>query len=137
MTFFSAKTAGVALLISYSASMSVSCFAFAETTLSSIWLDQQINKHPDIVSARELMNAEFSTAQGSKLPLYNPELSTDYTRNGDNNDYSVGVEQTIDLWDRQGARRQKAGFMRTAAQAQYQEVFLNISADDRRIFKLK
>jgi outer membrane protein TolC len=56
-------------------------------------------------------------------------LSTDYTRNGDNNDYSVGVEQTIDLWDRQGARRQKAGFMRTAAQAQYQEVVLNKSAD--------
>jgi hypothetical protein len=59
MKFFSAKTAGVALLISYSASMSVSCFAYAETTLSSVWLDQQINKHPDIVSARELINAEF------------------------------------------------------------------------------
>ena len=85
MKFFSAKSAGIALFIGFSASLSVSSFAFAKPTLSSDWLDRQINKHPDIVSARELMNAEFSKAQGSKLPLYNPELSTGYEREGDGN----------------------------------------------------
>ena len=101
MKFFSVKSAGVALFISYSATMSVSCLAFAQTTLSSDWLDRQINKHPDIVSARELMNAEFSKAQGSKLPLYNPELSTGYEREGDGNNFNIGISQTIDLWDKQ------------------------------------
>ena len=101
MKFFSVKSAGVALFISYSATMSVSCFAFAQTTLSSDWLDRQINKHPDIVSARERMNAEFSKAQGSKLPLYNPELSTGYEREGDGNNFNIGISQTIDLWDKQ------------------------------------
>ena len=101
MKFFSVKSAGVALFISYSATMSVSCFAFAQTTLSSDWLDRQINKHPDIVSARERMNAEFSKAQGSKLPLYNPELSTGYEREGDGNNFNIGISQTIDVWDKQ------------------------------------
>ena len=101
MKFFSVKSAGVALFISYSATMSVSCFAFAQTTLSSDWLDRQINKHPDIVSARERMNAEFSKVQGSKLPLYNPELSTGYEREGDGNNFNIGISQTIDLWDKQ------------------------------------
>ena len=101
MKFFSVKSAGVALFISYSATMSVSCLAFAQRTLSSDWLDRQINKHPDIVSARELMNAEFSKAQGSKLPLYNPELSTGYEREGDGNNFNIGISQTIDLWDKQ------------------------------------
>jgi adhesin transport system outer membrane protein len=101
MKFFSVKSTGVVLLLCCTAFMSVGCFAFANTVLSRAWLDQQINKHPDIVSARELMNAEFSKAQGSKLPLYNPELSTGYEREGDANNFNIGISQTIDLWNKQ------------------------------------
>jgi outer membrane protein TolC len=115
MKFFSVKSAGVVLLISCSASLSVSCFAYAKTTLSSVWLDQQINKHPDIVSARELMNAEFSKAQGSKLPLYNPELSTGYEREGDGNNFNIGISQTIDLWDKQAVNAAIGDTILTAA----------------------
>ena len=107
----------------------VPIFAHAQNQNWESWFSSQINKHPDIVAAKEQLLSTGALADASERALYNPELSTDYTRNGDNNDYSVGVEQTIDLWDRQGARRQKAGFMRTAAQAQYQEVVLNKSAD--------
>jgi outer membrane protein TolC len=119
MKFLSAKTAGVALLISCSVSMSVSCFAYAQTTLSSVWLDQQINKHPDIVSARELMNAEFSKAQGSKLPLYNPELSTGYEREGDGNNFNIGISQTIDLWDKQAVNAAIGDKILTAASKKF------------------
>ena len=109
--------------------MFVPIFAHAQNQNWESWFSSQINKHPDIVAAKEQLLSTGALADASERALYNPELSTDYTRNGDNNDYSVGIEQTIDLWDRQGARRQKAGFMRTAAQAQYQEVVLNKSAD--------
>jgi adhesin transport system outer membrane protein len=119
MKFFFAKAAGLALLISCSASMSVSCFAYAQTTLSSVWLDQQINKHPDIVSARELMNAEFSKAQGSKLPLYNPELSTGYEREGDGNNFNIGISQTIDLWDKQAVNAAIGDKILTAASKKF------------------
>ena len=104
-------------------------FAHAQNQSWENWLSSQINKHPNIIAAKEQLFSTGALAEASEQALYNPELSTDYARNGDNNDYSVGIEQTIDLWDRQGARRQKAGFMRTAAQAQYQEVVLNKSAD--------
>lgn len=119
MNFISAKSAGVALFIGFSASLSVSCFAFAKATLSNDWLDRQINKHPDIVSARELMNAEFSKAHGSKLPLYNPELSTGYEREGDGNNYNIGINQTIDLWDKQAVNANIADKILTAASKQF------------------
>jgi len=119
MKFFSAKSAGIALFIGLSASLSVSCFAFAKPTLSSDWLDRQINKHPDIVSARELMNAEFSKAQGSKLPLYNPELSTGYEREGDGNNYNIGISQTIDLWDKQSVNAAIGDKILTATSKQF------------------
>ena len=119
MKFFSAKSTGIALFIGFSASLSVSSFAFAKPTLSSDWLDRQINKHPDIVSARELMNAEFSKAQGSKLPLYNPELATGYEREGDGNNYNIGISQTIDLWDKQAVNAAIGDKILTAASKQF------------------
>ncbi|WP_231731632.1 TolC family protein [Colwellia sp. TT2012] len=119
MKFFSVKSAGIALFISYSASLSVSCFAFTNTTLSSGWLDRQINKHPDIVSARELMNAEFSKAQGSKLPLYNPVLSTGYEREGEGNNFNIGISQTIDLWDKQAVNAAIDDKILTAASKEF------------------
>ncbi len=119
MKFFSVKSAGIALFISYSATMSVSCFAFAKTTLSSDWLDRQINKHPDIVSARELMSAEFSKAQGSKSPLYNPELSTSYEREGDGNNFNIAISQTIELWDKQAVNAVIGDKTLTAASKQF------------------
>ena len=92
-------------------------FAYAETSSWSAWLASQIQQHPEVLAAREQLLGSNASADALEQPLYNPELSTDLERNGEEDNYRVGVQQTIDWWDRRGARRQQAGFMRSAAEA--------------------
>lgn len=106
MTFFSVKL--TAALIA--ASLSVSAFATPKENASNDWLTQQINKHPDIVAAKETMNAVFSQAQGSKKALYNPELTSGYEREGDANNFEIGISQKIDWWDKRETREQQFNF---------------------------
>jgi outer membrane protein TolC len=91
---------------------------FAATSDPSwkVWLQSQIEQHPEVLAAKEKMNAVISMAEGRERPLYNPELETEYEREGEDNNYRIGVNQTIDLWDKRGARKQQARFTRTAAQ---------------------
>jgi len=106
MTFFSVKLTAVVI----AASLSVSAFANQKEKASDSWLVQQINKHPDIVAAQGTMDAVFSQVQGSKKALYNPELATGYEREGDANNFEVGISQTIDWWDKREAKEQQANF---------------------------
>lgn len=103
-------------------------FVHANNQSWESWLSSQVEKHPDIIAAKEQLLSTGALAEATEQALYNPALSTDYTRNGGINDFSLGIEQTIDIWDRQGVRKQKANFMRNAAQALYHEAFLNKSA---------
>lgn len=119
MNFFSVKATGVTLCAGLSIVMSVKGFAFETNLLSSAWLNGQINKHPDIVSANESMKAIFSRAEGSKLPLYNPELATGYEREGSDNNFTVGINQTIDLWDKQEVKSSQSNYRLTAASKRF------------------
>ncbi|GAC29799.1 efflux family outer membrane protein [Glaciecola pallidula DSM 14239 = ACAM 615] len=80
-----------------------------------VWLALQVNKHPDIVAARETMNAIFSMALGNKQPLYNPELQTGYEREGDANNFTIGINQKIDWWNKRETKAQIADFSLTQA----------------------
>jgi outer membrane protein TolC len=80
-----------------------------------VWLALQVNKHPDIVAARETMNAVFSMALGNKQPLYNPELQTGYEREGDANNFTIGINQKIDWWNKRETKAQIADFSLTQA----------------------
>ena len=104
-------------------------FAYAETSSWSAWLASQIQQHPEVLAAREQLLGSNASADALEQPLYNPELSTDLERNGEEDNYRVGVQQTIDWWDRRGARRQQAGFMRSTAEALYQQQVLDKTAD--------
>jgi len=103
--------------------------AYAETSSWSAWLASQIQQHPEVLAAREQLLGSNASADALEQPLYNPELSTDLERNGEEDNYRVGVQQTIDWWDRRGARRQQAGFMRSAAEALYQQQVLDKNAE--------
>ena len=83
------------------------------------WLVAQVEQHPQIIAAREQMNSTFSLADARLRPLYNPELDTEYEREGESNNYRIGVNQTIDLWGKRNTRKQQAGFSRIAAQQLY------------------
>ena len=65
------------------------------------------------------MNAEFSKVEGSKLPLYNPELTTGYEREGDANNWRVGLGQTFDINRRRAAQTDQAVAVRVAARQSY------------------
>ena len=67
------------------------------------WLDAQINKDPEIVEARELLNASNHHAKSLTQAIYNPELDASFEKEGDFNNYSIGLSQTIDFWDKRSA----------------------------------
>ena len=103
--------------------------AHTETSSWSAWLAAQVQQHPEVLAAREQWLGFSASADAMEQPLYNPELSTDLERNGEQDNYRVGIQQTIDWWDRRGARRQQAGFMRTAAEARYRQQLLDKTAE--------
>ncbi len=84
------------------------------------WLLSQVEQHPEIIAAREQMNSYYSLAEARERPLYNPELDTEYEREGKSNNYRLGVNQTLDLWGKRDTRKQQAGFSRILAQQNYE-----------------
>lgn len=107
----------------------VPLFGHAESSNWNAWLTNQIEQHPDIVAAREQWLGANANADAAEQPIYNPELSAELERNGDEDNYRVGVEQTIDWWDKRGVKRQQASYLRTSAEALYQQQVLDKTAE--------
>jgi len=84
------------------------------------WFVTQIEQHPDVIAAKERMNSAFSTAENLEQPLYNPQLETEYEREEANNNYRIGINQTVDWWDKRAVREQQAVFNRAAAKQAFQ-----------------
>lgn len=100
----------------------------AKTYTWEAWLESQIQQHPDVLAAREQWLGSNASADALEQPLYNPELSTDLERNGEENNYGVGISQTIDWWDKRSARQQQARHLRIAAESLYQQQVLDKTA---------
>ena len=106
MTFLSIKITGAIAAFSFS----VAAFSASPPKAIDNWLMQQIKQHPDIMAAKEIMNAAYSAAEGKKKAIYNPELETDIVRETSYNNFTLGINQTLDWSDKQGARTQQANF---------------------------
>ncbi|WP_444993876.1 TolC family protein [Aliikangiella sp. IMCC44359] len=78
------------------------------------WLQNQIDQHPEVIAAKEQMNSALSRADSQDQPLYNPELETEFEREGESKNYRIGINQTIDWWDKAGIRKQQATHSRQA-----------------------
>lgn len=104
-------------------------FGHAQTSTWDAWLASQIQKHPDVVAARERWLSSNASAEAVEQPIYNPELSSELERNGEDDNYRVGVQQTVDWWDRRAARRQQAVYLRTSAKALYWQQVLDKTAE--------
>ncbi len=118
MTYISVKITGALLCFSLSLAYSQGATAAQEQAINKTkvtWLTQQVNQHPDITAARATMDAVFSMEEGNKQPLYNPELATGYERDGDANNFTIGISQTIDWWDKRETNIQVATFNLTKA----------------------
>ncbi len=100
-----------------------------EVAVWARWLEDQVSRHPDVTGARAAMEASLSLADAKDQPVYNPELATEYEREGKDDNYRVGINQTVDLWDKQGKRSRQAEFDRQAAQQEYELTVQQKTAD--------
>ncbi len=102
----------------------------AQTTES--WtsrLISQIDQNPEIVVARKNLEHLRLTAAGRQQPLYNPEFETEYERNGDDNNYRIGLSQTLDIWGKRGIRTQQSQAELTAAETEFKLKTLEKTAE--------
>ena len=105
----------------------LSTFANAQSNTNSWeqWLISQIAKHPDMLAAKESFRSVSAMADANEQPLYNPEFTTDFERLGSENNYQVGLEQTIDWRKKLDTNKQKADSMRRSAQTLYHLEYLD------------
>lgn len=94
--------------------------ASADTTLNMQWLLQQVRKHPDLIAARERRIGQMFLADGLQKPIYNPNLDTEYEKEGSDRNYSVGISQTFDRNNKRQSRSLKADSLRISAKQQYE-----------------
>ena len=107
----------------------ITCIALAGSSIANasaneiswqVQFKQQVLQHPSIVAVKEKMNAAESIFGGSNKPIYNPEISTDVEREGDSNNYRIGITQAFDWQDKVAERRTLAAFKLQAAKISYQ-----------------
>ena len=93
------------------------------------WFLSQLEGHPSMSAVRAQLISINANADAADQPLYNPELTSEYERNGEENNFTLGIQQTVDWWNQSSVRQDKAVFMRLAADAYYQQQLLDKAAD--------
>ncbi|PHR90762.1 MAG: hypothetical protein COA78_34425 [Blastopirellula sp.] len=109
--------------------LQVEVYAASSELPWEVWFRNQILKHPAIIAAREEMNSAFSFADGRERPLYNPQINSELEREGIDNNFRVGINQTIDLRNKLGTRREQATYSRIAAQQAFELIVQEKSAE--------
>jgi outer membrane protein TolC len=83
------------------------------------YIEKQLQTHPEIISAKQKLAGQFHLADGLEKAIYNPELSTEYEKEGPENNFTVGINQSIDRSDKRKSRSQQAVFLRAQARENY------------------
>lgn len=113
--------------------LSVMCTLFVSTGAMAnewnSWVATQIIQHPDVLAAKERWQGAVASTDANDQPLYNPEISAGIERNGDDNNFDVGLQQTVDLWDRREAYAQQSTHTKNAAMYLYQQQILDKTAE--------
>jgi outer membrane protein TolC len=97
----------------------------AQTKNDLNWLINQIRKHPEIIAAKEALSGDLYQADSLDKALYNPEISSDFGKEGSDRTYTLGINQTIDFNNKRDSRRQQAVFARVSAQKDYELLMQN------------
>ncbi|EGG98504.1 outer membrane protein2C probably efflux family [gamma proteobacterium IMCC2047] len=116
-------TAGVIYCLAVNSAFSTPLSETNKNLAWQRWLKNQIELHPDVITAKQQLKARLSLADGRSQPLYNPELETEFERLDNTNKYRLGISQTLDIWDKRGNRRQQADFIRLAAKQAYLQTY--------------
>ncbi|MAO68397.1 MULTISPECIES: TolC family protein [Idiomarina] len=82
---------------------------------------QTVQQHPSVQAAEEQAEALIQQGQQLNQPLYNPTLSSRLDREGDINNYAVGLSQTIDWSTGNEARASQSDAMTALAMSVYRQ----------------
>lgn len=93
------------------------------------WIRYQILNHPGAVAARETMNADVFRAEALQQPVFNPGLHVNYEKEGESDNYSIGVSQTLDLHNIEDAQNLQGNLLRVAAEQEYRTFIQHHIAD--------
>lgn len=93
------------------------------------WLIKQLQQHPQMISAQQQYQAAQAKSDAARRPIYNPELSSEYERTGDSNNFRIGVSQSIDVWDKKSAYAQQAALEEAVAIAAYEQRLQSLFAE--------
>lgn len=86
------------------------------------WINQiekQVETHPEVISAKQAMSGDLHLADSLDKAIYNPEFNTEFENEGSENNFSIGINQSLDRTDKRGSRSKQAVFSRIAARANY------------------
>ncbi len=123
------------LILVYATLFSINTLALTptNTTVEANWrstLQQTVSQHPDVLAAKKSIDSEAAYVHSQSKPLYNPELSADMSRKGDDTNVQIGVEQTLDWWGKSELHYKKAQTQEKIKRYQAQQIEQQI------IFKL-
>lgn len=84
------------------------------------FINRILDENPQIQAARAAVDAARARMQGAGRPLYNPELGLEGEKTESDDNYWIGLNQTIDLHDKRSAREQAGRAELDAVQAALQ-----------------
>lgn len=109
--------------------LSVPLFVNAAAPQWENWISTQVQHHPEIIAANNRLAAVQSIADAQEQVLYNPEFVSEVERVDGVKNYRIGIDQTIDWWDKKEARIEQSRFIRQAAELNYQNLVMKRVAD--------
>jgi len=121
--FKRAFTAGVIYCLAAGSAFSATPSEANQNLVWQNWLKNQIESQPEVVAAKQQLKAQLFLADGRTQPLYNPELETEFERLDNEDNYRVGISQTLDVWGKRSSRSQQAEFLRLAAEQSYAQTY--------------
>lgn len=82
---------------------------------------QSVLEHPSVKAAERQAEAMIEQGQQLTQPLYNPTLSSRLEREGEFNNYTIGLSQTFDWSTRNEARASQSDAMTVLAESLYEQ----------------
>jgi len=79
-------------------------------------VERVLSKHPAIMSALSDVDIARARFEGSKKPIYNPELEFE-AEDADVSTYTIGITQTLDWYGKQSSRNDEASLLLQLADA--------------------
>ncbi len=99
----------------------------------SVFLHQLEQKHPQLKASQAEIEAARARTRAASRPLYNPEIELDSERVGFNTNKidttTIGVNQTIDWYDKRAARKNVAVLGQRVTQYEQQSFYQQLVAD--------